>query len=294
MSATHCLNCKTSLHGKYCHACGQTSSTHRLSLGHFLIHDAVHGLWHVDGSFLYTLGQVVRRPGKAALEYIAGKRRKYFNLVTLLLLIAGTTVFVRHKLKPEGAAVALGKFAARTEARSRTDDSRVRIIEGTGAEFIAVDTTGALDGDRRPARLGRRLQHWIEDNEKWMLLGFIPIISMTSLVAYRRARFNYTEHLVVAAFCLAGALTVGLACSLLQYGLVWATGVHFSYGKLAVFLFVLMVYWQAHRHRYSIGGWTWRTVAALLLFMLLFLVVVIAGGVLAAYLTEGPAFFKDS
>lgn len=285
MSATHCLNCDSPLHGAYCHGCGQKGSTHRLSLGHFLIHDAVHGLWHVDGSFLYTLGQVVRRPGRAAMEYIAGKRRKFFNLITLLLLIAGTSVFIRHQLKDEGPGGVAGRAAA---LQTKPADRFVQVVKGTSA-FIVVDTTGALDGDTRPAQAGRTVKNWVEGNQKWLLLAFIPLISFASVIAYRRAHYNYTEHLVVAAFSLAGGLTVAFVCTLLEKGLSLAFHVRWHFGGLVFFLFMLTAFWQAHRHRYSMAGWAWRTLAALLMFAIFFIIAIIVGGVLIM----GPAFFDS-
>jgi hypothetical protein len=132
----------------------------------------------------------------------------------------------------------------------------------------------------------------VQNNQKWMLLAFIPLISIASVIAYRRARFNYTEHLVIAAFCLSGALTVALACALLEAGLARAFGMHGAFGSVLVFLFVLMAYWQAHRHRYSVGGWIWRTAAALLIFSLLFIIALSAAVLLVAYFTEGSSFFS--
>ena len=49
-----CTNCGATLHGRYCHSCGQKSVSSRLSLREFA-HEAVHELAHLDGKIVQTL-----------------------------------------------------------------------------------------------------------------------------------------------------------------------------------------------------------------------------------------------
>lgn len=100
----HCLNCETEVVGKYCHNCGQPTTTHRLSLKHFLAHDLLHGFFHLDKGILYTMKNILLRPGFLAKEYIAGKRAGHFNIATLLLLTVGAFLFIlslKHLSVPE-------------------------------------------------------------------------------------------------------------------------------------------------------------------------------------------------
>ena len=84
-----CLNCNHTIIGKYCCNCGQSADTHRLSLSHFLAHDVVHGVFHLDRGLLNTIKQVLIRPGYAAMDYILGKRKSYYNFFYLILLLVG-------------------------------------------------------------------------------------------------------------------------------------------------------------------------------------------------------------
>lgn len=93
-SDTHCLNCSTELKGAYCFKCGQKASTHRFSVGHFVAHEMVHGIWHLDKGIVFTLNHIFTRPGKLVREYIAGKRMGHFSLVTLLIMLASMLLFV--------------------------------------------------------------------------------------------------------------------------------------------------------------------------------------------------------
>src|SRR5690606_21269807 len=80
MRSTNCLNCGKQLTDKFCSGCGQKSDTHRISFKHFIAHDVLHGTFHIEKGILFTAKEALVRPGKAALDYIAGKRIKYYNV----------------------------------------------------------------------------------------------------------------------------------------------------------------------------------------------------------------------
>jgi len=82
-----CLNCDAHVSLNYCAQCGQKTSTHRFSLQHFFIHDFVHGIFHLDKGFLFTIKELLTRPGHSVREYIQGKRINHFNYFTTLILI---------------------------------------------------------------------------------------------------------------------------------------------------------------------------------------------------------------
>lgn len=87
MQHTNCLNCSAELAGKFCSGCGQKADTHRINAKHFIMHDLVHGVWHLDRGLLYTLKSLFTRPGYMAKDYIEGKRVQYYNIFYLLLLM---------------------------------------------------------------------------------------------------------------------------------------------------------------------------------------------------------------
>jgi len=95
MNARHaCLNCGAKLEGAYCKESGQKASTHRFSLLHFLQHDLVHGLFHLDKGVLHTLKELIYRPGAGAREFIAGKRVNHYSIFAFFIIV----VALRHFL----------------------------------------------------------------------------------------------------------------------------------------------------------------------------------------------------
>ena len=96
MTNARCLNCGKELVDKFCSGCGQKADTHRISFANFVSHDVLHGAFHLEKGILYTARHALTRPGKAALDYISGKRKRYYNVFYLILITLGLLVFIRH------------------------------------------------------------------------------------------------------------------------------------------------------------------------------------------------------
>ncbi|MBS1571605.1 MAG: DUF3667 domain-containing protein, partial [Bacteroidetes bacterium] len=91
-SLKKCLNCGSKVDNNYCSVCSQKTDTHRLTPKHFFYHDILHGIWHLDKGILFTLKEAVIRPGQASLDYINGKRIRYYNVFYLCLLLLGISI----------------------------------------------------------------------------------------------------------------------------------------------------------------------------------------------------------
>ncbi len=82
-----CLNCNSDVVGDFCSTCGQKTSTKRFSLKHFITHDLIHGVFHLDKGLLFTIKELFTRPGHSIREYVQGKRIKHFNYFTAILIL---------------------------------------------------------------------------------------------------------------------------------------------------------------------------------------------------------------
>lgn len=104
-----CLNCDFSVDNKFCPRCGQKTDTHRIVLKHFIMHDLLHGVWHLEKGILFTLKETLLRPGQAALDYISGKRVKYYNVFYLSLLVLAINILLLHFSKETNAEITKAK-----------------------------------------------------------------------------------------------------------------------------------------------------------------------------------------
>lgn len=127
-----CLNCGAPILGAFCHSCGQSANIHRFTVASFFTHDVIHGVWHVDKGIFFTLKEILLRPGYAARAYVGGKRRSYFNVLTLALLIIAFTLFVSDKFETSS------EFVVRTSSGERLDDVVVNNIKLLLFSFLPI------------------------------------------------------------------------------------------------------------------------------------------------------------
>ncbi len=92
-----CRNCGRTVDDNYCPACGQRTTTYRLSWATLLesfastfVGDEAYGLrgMHMRKGLVGTWWAIVAHPARSIEEFIGGHRRKYFNPVAILLLLS--------------------------------------------------------------------------------------------------------------------------------------------------------------------------------------------------------------
>jgi Protein of unknown function (DUF3667) len=90
---TNCLNCGTTVIGKYCHVCGQENIEPKESVWHLLTH-FFSDITHFDGKFFTSLKKLVVRPGFLSTEYMKGRRATYLNPVRMYLFTSFIFFFI--------------------------------------------------------------------------------------------------------------------------------------------------------------------------------------------------------
>jgi hypothetical protein len=82
--AKDCLNCGVTVHGRFCHVCGQENiATHQNFAG--LIKHFIYDIFHFDGKFFDTLKFLIVKPGFVAKQYVKGKRVSYLDPIRMYL-----------------------------------------------------------------------------------------------------------------------------------------------------------------------------------------------------------------
>jgi hypothetical protein len=82
-----CLNCGTTLEGKFCHNCGQENLELKESFGHMMTH-AISDYFHFDHKFFHTLKPLLFKPGYLTNEYMSGRRASYLHPVKMYIFIS--------------------------------------------------------------------------------------------------------------------------------------------------------------------------------------------------------------
>ena len=100
----NCLNCGFHVEEHYCSRCGQPNLVLDENFWQFISHSVAH-YFHFDNKFFQTLVPLITKPGKVTLDYLAGKRARYINPISMYIFVSIVYFLVvyapRKKDKPE-------------------------------------------------------------------------------------------------------------------------------------------------------------------------------------------------
>ena len=97
-----CLNCRTEVHGRFCHVCGQENIEPVETAWHLIQH-FLYDLTHFDGKFFSTGKKLITKPGFLSREYVAGRRSSYLNPIRMYIFTSAfffLIFFSSFDLKP--------------------------------------------------------------------------------------------------------------------------------------------------------------------------------------------------
>ncbi len=177
---SHCLNCKRALlHAQnFCDVCGQRTSTHRFSLKGIFGHDFIHGVFHLDRGFFYTFKMLFTKPGFFIKEYLDGKRVKYFNYFTFLILL-----------------IAVGHFLNLYNKIQYSDLMNF--------------------SEQRQIKFMNEMQKFIANNPKLVYIIMIPISSFCSFIWFINQKLNFAENLILNTYKAGAEICLGCIFSIL-------------------------------------------------------------------------------
>jgi hypothetical protein len=179
-ATTICKNCETTFEGKFCSNCSQKANTHRFTIPHFA-HEAFHAITHTDKGILFLIKKLFRWPGIVAREYVEGKRKKYFNPMTFLLITMAIQIYAAKKTDFYGVFVDETKKVFQNIATANPDKA------GADASMKALDDAKGISGKAM-------------ENSRMLTFIFLPIAAFLTWLFFKKSGFNYSENLVMAIF----------------------------------------------------------------------------------------------
>ncbi|HVG91697.1 MAG TPA: DUF3667 domain-containing protein [Alphaproteobacteria bacterium] len=192
-----CGDCGAPLDGPYCSRCGeQAIDRHSLTLSHFLKHNVLHELSHVDGKIFRTFRYLIFRPGFLSAEYFAGRRRRYVNPVRLLL----TCLLVLALVGRTGSmTMSLGKLKLNLlppgPPSAETIDETIAKLDVFGILKSLVEKK-SRSKDLKSAAAVEKFNHELKTYATALSFCNVLLLSAFLAIVYRRRRSLYVEHLV--------------------------------------------------------------------------------------------------
>lgn len=164
-----CKNCDFTFDGKFCPQCGQKAKTKRITIRQVLKDIQQHFI-HVDQGFLYTIRELLVRPGHAIREYLAGKRVRHVRPLKFMFWSVAISFLVFHYIGLD------------QDMMQKMDNQQ--------------------SGSERARQLSGKIFQLISDHPTVLLFFMVPMIALWSLVLFRRKGYNYAEHFVLNAFLM--------------------------------------------------------------------------------------------
>ncbi len=164
-----CKNCGYTVEGYYCAQCGQSGGVDRINFPNF-VRELSGSVFQVDRGFLYTLRMLSLRPGHSIREYLQGKRRRHFKPIAYVLIMS-TAYFLATKVLDSNTVV---------------NDFMTGFSDGADA---ISESNSAM-----------RVMRWLSQNYGYFTLLLLPLYSLASWLAFRKAGYNYFEHIVLNAY----------------------------------------------------------------------------------------------
>lgn len=183
--SSHCAGCRRAIDvpgQKFCPACGQPTPVHRIDW-HFLGHELEHSVLHMDRGILYTLKNLMLRPGHFIRDYIEGRRADHVKPMLLIMLMAAVVVFL-SKLMLDGDIVGSAVDIGVSDADKAGAGGKIDIATFGGLFEVVKD--------------------WTNRHYAAVTLILLPLEAAALKLAFRRFReLNYPEWLVIVTFLTA-------------------------------------------------------------------------------------------
>lgn len=180
-STKTCPNCSADLETEFnfCPNCGQDSHIHRFNLPH-IVHEVFHALTHADKGVLQLIAALTVRPGTVAREYVLeGKRKRYFNPFTFLVITVGFVVLSNSIFHPYVREMPTNSVATTNQHPTKGGPPSKR------TQFE----------ERR-----QTMMQFIEKRGNILIFLAVPLFALVYWLFFLRTGINFAEHLVAHVF----------------------------------------------------------------------------------------------
>jgi len=197
-----CLNCDNVVEGNFCSNCGQKASTKRFSLISVFDYAVLSGIFSINKGILFTIKELFTTPGHSIREYIEGKRTKYFNAFTLLLLLLTLSYF-------------LEKFS--------------------GIKFADITAEGSKE-------FATLLEEFMNEYPRIIFLINIPLLAIVSYLLFRKSNFYFAESLVLSTYIISAQIILTLPLQILTIFYFKVENIKILYNFLTVITLIYCIW----------------------------------------------------
>lgn len=193
-----CRKCSTNVTTNFCPNCGTPVQVTRIDR-HYVAHEIRHAVLHFEKGFLYTIKELIVRPGRSMKKFIEGDRAKHYKPIGFVVITSLIYTFVIHFLHFNELA------SASVEEKKILNTNTAKIFE------------------------------WVGDHYNYSNLIEILFIALAFKLFFRKKKYNYFEYLVVLAY-ITGINMLFSALAIIMLHFLHAESI-FNYVILFVFIY---------------------------------------------------------
>lgn len=194
-----CLNCEATLVGNFCHSCGQKMlEPSERTFKHFVI-QFFGSAFFLENNFLKNVWTLLVKPGKLALDFMEGRRKRWMPPFSLFLLINlfyfWYTPFSDFNLTlREHMNVSPYKDLAATLVNNYVSKSSI------GLEEYAE-------------RFDKKSSSYVNS----LIVLHVPLLALFLSLLFYKKRYYFVDHFIFALHFLGYILLITLGIALLQF-----------------------------------------------------------------------------
>ena len=226
-----CLNCGTELTGDYCHNCGQKASTKRFSFRRLLDREFLNGAFMLNKGLLFTIKILFTRPGHGVREFLEGKRIRYFNAFSLLLLILALLFF----------------------------------LDG----YSDLKLSDIL-GNEEQKEIYNSFEKLMKDYPRVIYILNIPLMALSTIIFFRKSDINLAEHIILNTYNTSASLIISLPLAIFSifYDNLQVIRVMYQFSPILSIGYSIWLYFQFFStSRYKKSSLFWRSLFAILFYL---------------------------
>ena len=290
---SNCLNCGTTVTGKYCQNCGQENIEVKETFFQIVYH-FIEDITHFDGKLIKTLKYLITKPGFLTKEYVSGKRASYIHPIRMYLFISaifflfifsGEQKLVDVNTKQSNSSKIVfgdstyGTLAAYDSAQSKLPKQKKDnwLTSKLIKQQIIINNKFGNEQNKILAALIDNFKH----NFSKILYLSLPIFAFFLWILYKRNRsYYFADHMIFSIHLYCAYFIIIFIFTLLDLVVKFFTP---STGILEFFFFssLLLYFYKAIRNFY--GQSRKKTILKFILinilnlfsFMFLFLVLIL-------------------
>jgi hypothetical protein len=275
MNHTNCLNCNKPFTNNdlFCSSCGQRTTTHRFSLKSIFAHDFIHAVFHLDRGFFGTLKNLFLQPGTVVKEFLEGKRVKYFNYFTMILILITIGHFLQKyspiklvdlmrtsTLSSKSSSKPLTIDTVKLMGKNASFDSQQLIVLNQKIDSLKKRRIDVIkfenDIAKEQEKIFNGFERFTKENPKLFYLILIPIYTFFTLLWFYKSKLNFSEQLITNIYKTCGDIVIGIFFSIGLYLYpkisFWTTVYPFS--SLLLIAYSTWFYQNFFKHYYKDAG----------------------------------------